>query len=102
MAAQAPKLPAGREPMSERWCYFCGRRGKPTRGSSRVIVSPEGVYIFELGRPEVWLPTKTRHRGIDPTLMVAERGGDETLRCPAGKLQFSQLLAEAVGSLGDD
>ena len=35
MAAQAPELPAGREPMSERWCYFCGRRGKPTRGSSR-------------------------------------------------------------------
>eukprot|EP01047_Picozoa_sp_COSAG01_P111310 COSAG01_NODE_40099_length_467_cov_19.000000_1_plen_21_part_10 len=21
MAAQAPELPAGREPMSERWCY---------------------------------------------------------------------------------
>jgi hypothetical protein len=35
MAAQAPELPAGREPMSERWCYFCGRRGQPTRGSSR-------------------------------------------------------------------
>ena len=35
MAAQAPELPAGREPMSERWCYFCGRKGKPTRGSSR-------------------------------------------------------------------
>jgi hypothetical protein len=35
MAAQAPELPAGREPMLERWCYFCGRRGQPTRGSSR-------------------------------------------------------------------
>eukprot|EP01047_Picozoa_sp_COSAG01_P143711 COSAG01_NODE_75363_length_196_cov_667.123711_1_plen_29_part_01 len=29
MAAQAPELPAGREPMLERWCYFCGRRGQP-------------------------------------------------------------------------
>jgi hypothetical protein len=35
MALQAPELPAGRELMSERWCYFCGRKGKPTRGSSR-------------------------------------------------------------------
>jgi hypothetical protein len=35
MAAQAPELPAGREPMSRRWCYFCGRRGQPTRGCSR-------------------------------------------------------------------
>jgi hypothetical protein len=35
MAAQASELPAGREPMSQRWCYFYGRRGQPTRGSSR-------------------------------------------------------------------
>jgi hypothetical protein len=31
MMAQAPELPAGREPMSQRWCYFCGRRGQPTK-----------------------------------------------------------------------
>jgi len=35
MAAQAPELPAGREPMPERWCYFCGNQGKSTKGSAR-------------------------------------------------------------------
>ena len=35
MAAQAPELPAGREPMPDRWCYFCGRVGKSTKGSAR-------------------------------------------------------------------
>ena len=35
MAAQAPELSAGREPMPERWCYSCGRVGKSTKGSAR-------------------------------------------------------------------
>jgi hypothetical protein len=35
MAAQAPELPAGREPMSERWCYFCGRKGTAGNDNQR-------------------------------------------------------------------
>ena len=35
MATQASELPAGRESMSQRWCYFCDHRGQSTKGSRR-------------------------------------------------------------------